>query len=500
MAVRRTLLSRPGTSSAGTELELRGVTASWGSLRGHATSTTRTVTALVALDGVIALAAALMALFLPVGERGGPVAGLVYPLLVATFPAVWLLATLLAGAYDRRLLVVGPDEFRRILNAGIWLFAGIALLDFVVNARVSRAFVGLAVLLATLLTLVGRAAARRVIGHRLGSGHPFHRMVVLGSRSEVSDLTRHIRRCPRGIYEVVAACVDTDAASIDLPDGPVPVAGRFADAIDAARRLGADTLAVAGPGTVGSRRLRELSWDLEGTGIQLVVAPAITELAGPRIVVRPMDGLPLLHVEEPEFRGARRVVKAVIDRCGAVVLTLLMAPLVAAIALAIRLTTRGPVIYRQERLGRHGHRFMMWKFRTMVDGADRLDVWHLNEHDGPLFKVRRDPRVTPIGRWLRRTSLDELPQLWNVITGSMSLVGPRPPIPHEAELYGDDVRRRLLVKPGMTGLWQVSGRSNLSWEEAVRLDLYYIENWSVGMDAVLLWRTIAAVVRGHGAY
>jgi exopolysaccharide biosynthesis polyprenyl glycosylphosphotransferase len=280
------------------------------------------------------------------------------------------------------------------------------------------------------------------------------------------------------------------------------VVGGIQEIAAAVRRMDADTIAVAGVTAVPSEALRRLSWELEGSGVDLVVAPAITDIAGPRIVVRPMNGLPVLHVGEPAFSGAQRVLKHGIEVMISALLLLVLFPLLLAVAVLIKLTTPGPVLFKQGRVGHGGRFFVMYKFRTMRCGAeserDNLSV--LNELDGPLFKLRSDPRVTPFGRWLRRYSVDELPQLWNVLMGSMSLVGPRPPLPEEVDAFPIDARRRLLVKPGITGLWQVSGRSDLSWEETLRLDLYYIDNWSVPYDLALLWRTVTAVLAGRGAY
>jgi exopolysaccharide biosynthesis polyprenyl glycosylphosphotransferase len=235
----------------------------------------------------------------------------------------------------------------------------------------------------------------------------------------------------------------------------------------------------------------------------MVVAPELTDVAGPRVHVSPVEGLPLMWVDQPAFTGARRVVKRGLDVVGATLLLVLMGPALLIVGLVVRLTSRGPALYRSTRLGVHGRPFTVLKFRTMYVGADqsRAELLELNEFDGGiLFKMRRDPRVTPIGRILRKLSIDELPQLINVIGGTMSLVGPRPPLPDEVERYGVHVRRRLLVKPGMTGLWQVSGRSDLSWEEAIRLDLYYVENWSLGLDLAIVLRTIWVVLTGRGAY
>jgi exopolysaccharide biosynthesis polyprenyl glycosylphosphotransferase len=269
-----------------------------------------------------------------------------------------------------------------------------------------------------------------------------------------------------------------------------------------AEQYGADTIAVTSARETAAQYLRELSWKLEGTGIELLVAPGLIEIAGPRLHIRPFEGLPLLAVEEPCFEGWRRVVKGGVDRAIAALALLVLAPVLVAVALAVRLTSRGPVLFRQQRVGLHGRVFTMVKFRSMVADADaHLDgLRDANVSDGLLFKVRSDPRVTPVGRWLRQLSLDELPQLFNVLCGSMSLVGPRPPLPGEVARYDTSVSRRLLVKPGLTGLWQISGRSDLPWEESVRLDLRYVENWSLALDLLIMWKTARAVLSRSGAY
>jgi exopolysaccharide biosynthesis polyprenyl glycosylphosphotransferase len=428
--------------------------------------------------------------------------GQAYVVLGAALPVVWVALLRLSGAYDRRLLAAGIEEYRRVTTAGTWLLAGVAASSYAAHADLSRGLVAITAPLVIGLTLAGRLGARRALQRRLLAGRALHRVVVAGSTEQVRELTRHMRRARRAGFSVVGACVPDRAGAVDLPGGAVPVLGPVESAAAAARGVGADTIAVAGGGGLPDGGLRRLSWELEGTGIRLVVAPAITDIAGPRIAVRPVDGLPLLDVEEPQFSGGQRLVKEVADRLCAGLLLLVLSPVLLAIAAVIRAGDPGPVLFRQVRVGHHGREFVLWKFRTMRHGAEgeRDTLLHLNEHDGPLFKMRSDPRVTPTGRWLRRHSLDELPQLWNVLTGSMSLVGPRPPLPSEAARFPEDVQRRLLVKPGITGLWQVSGRADLSWEEAVRLDLHYVENWSVTMDAMLLWRTVAIVLRGPGAY
>jgi exopolysaccharide biosynthesis polyprenyl glycosylphosphotransferase len=249
-------------------------------------------------------------------------------------------------------------------------------------------------------------------------------------------------------------------------------------------------------------RLRELAWELEKTGTDLCVAPALLDVAGPRTTIRPVAGLPLLHMDHPEFTGTKQVIKDAFDKLVGLSALALTAPVFLFVTLVIRLDDGGPAFFRQTRVGRDGRDFTVYKFRTMVMDAEKLktELAASNDHDGVLFKMRKDPRITKVGSWLRRWSLDELPQLLNVVRGDMSLVGPRPALPDEAARYGDYVRRRLVVKPGLTGLWQVNGRSDLSWEESVRLDLRYVENWSLVLDLQILWKTLSAVWRGSGAY
>jgi exopolysaccharide biosynthesis polyprenyl glycosylphosphotransferase len=280
------------------------------------------------------------------------------------------------------------------------------------------------------------------------------------------------------------------------------VLGGLGDVIDVVRDFEIDTVAVLPSPELEGAALRRLGWALEKTETELLLAPAVTDIAGPRVRIRPLCGLPLLHMERPELRGVRRLTKGGFDRVAAVSLLLIMLPALALLALIVGLTSRGGVFYRQERVGRDGRTFAMLKFRSMVAGADRLvpELATRSDGNGVLFKMRGDPRVTGVGKLMRRYSLDELPQLLNVIRGDMSLVGPRPPLPTEVERYGSDMHRRFLVKPGITGLWQVSGRSDLSWDDSVRLDVRYVENWSLTFDFMILWKTVGAVIRGPGAY
>jgi exopolysaccharide biosynthesis polyprenyl glycosylphosphotransferase len=263
-----------------------------------------------------------------------------------------------------------------------------------------------------------------------------------------------------------------------------------------------DTVAVLPCPELDGPALRRLGWELEDTQAELLLAPAVTEIAGPRVRIRPVSGLPLLHMERPEIKGVRRLTKGVFDRTCALLGLLLLLPVLLGVASAVKLTSRGPVFFTEERVGRDGVPFRMLKFRSMMVDADRMVDALVDQSDGNgvLFKKKVDPRVTRVGRVLRRYSVDELPQLINVLKGDMSLVGPRPPLQREVEKYGYDMRRRFLVKPGLTGLWQISGRSDLSWDDSVRIDVRYVENWSLTSDAMILCKTVGAVLRGSGAY
>ncbi len=297
-----------------------------------------------------------------------------------------------------------------------------------------------------------------------------------------------------------AALAAGDDAVAEVED--VPVLGDFAQAAAVAERIGADSVAVLACPEMDGVALRQLAWQIERDDIELVVAPALMDVTGPRISIRPVSGLPLLHVEHPELDGGRKVFKGLFDRAAALGGLLALSPLMLIVAFLIKVTSAGPVMFRQTRVGRGGREFTVLKFRTMVQDAEarKVELLQQNENDGVLFKIREDPRITRVGRWLRRYSLDELPQLFNVARGEMSLVGPRPPLPEEVAQYGGDVYRRLVVKPVLTGLWQVSGRSDLSWEESVRLDLRYVDNWTLAMDLQIMWKTWSAVFRGSGAY
>jgi exopolysaccharide biosynthesis polyprenyl glycosylphosphotransferase len=431
-----------------------------------------------------------------------------YLALSALLPLGFIAALGANRAYEKRYLFVGTDEYQRVLRAGLALTATLALFSYACEVRLARGYVVIALPLVTLTCLLTRFALRKVLHRaRKTRGACMRRVIVVGHELAVVAIARQLRRERYHGLKVVGACLPPIGRSgtpgwHDGQVGDIPVLGTFDDVAPAIRRAGADTVLVLSCPELDGHALRRLAWRLERDDIDLIVASSLVDVAGARTTIRPVDGLPMLHVEHPRLTGARRLIKTCFDRVGALSLLVGLSPILGVLALAVRMDSTGPVLFRQVRVGKDGREFVMYKFRTMhTDAEARLaELRHLNEGDGVLFKLRDDPRVTRVGRILRKLSLDELPQLLNVLAGSMSLVGPRPPLPQEVAAYADDVHRRLAVRPGMTGLWQVSGRSDLPWEEAVRLDLRYVENWSLSLDLVILLRTLSAVTRGAGAY
>jgi exopolysaccharide biosynthesis polyprenyl glycosylphosphotransferase len=425
-----------------------------------------------------------------------------YVVLGAVLPIAWLACVALERGYESRYFGTGPEEFRSVLRATVALTALVAVTSYATKSNVARGFVVLAVPLTCLGAMMLRWLLHRAIANRRFLGHCMRRVLVVGHNEQVRTLRRHLEERPADGYVVVATCLPR-GGTVREPSPESEKLGRTeVDILAAVDLYGVDVVAVAADPELAGHSLRRLSWALEQRGVELIVSPGIVEVAGPRISIRPVAGLSLLHLERPSVSGGPHLLKNIFDRVVGGLLLLMVAPLLLVIGVVVAVTSRGPVLFRQTRVGRAGVEFTMLKFRTMcVDAEQRKAEFHaVDDGNGILFKLRDDPRVTPIGRHLRRFSLDELPQLVNVLRGEMSLVGPRPPLPAEVARYAIDDARRMLVKPGLTGLWQVSGRSDLTWEESMRLDLRYADNWSIALDLLILWKTARAVLGRSGAY
>ena len=436
-----------------------------------------------------------------------------YLALTVLLAVLWMLALQWGGSRDAEVVGHGPEEYKRVLQTSVGLFGLIAISSYVFKLQLPRAYV-LVMLPAGLAALtMSRFTWRRWLhSHRL-NGRFMSMVLVVGNVRTVRELLTDLHRAPLAGYGVLGVSIHENSPLADLTIDPetgrrqvdgVSVLGGLDNVAATALKYGADTVAVTSTAAFGPAAVRRLSWELEKTNIQLVLAPALTNIAGPRIHTKPIAGLPLIHVDKPTYRGANRIVKRSFDTIGSALLLLAFSPLLIALMAAVKFTSPGPIFFKQERVGINGDVFRMIKFRSMVvDAEARLAELKKQQRDAgndTLFKMKDDPRITSIGRIIRRFSLDELPQLVNVLKGDMSLVGPRPPLMDEVATYHREARLRLLVRPGMTGLWQVSGRSSLSWEDTVRLDTYYVENWSLTSDLVILWKTVKAVVSSSGAY
>jgi exopolysaccharide biosynthesis polyprenyl glycosylphosphotransferase len=446
------------------------------------------------------LGAALFGVSLALVVRFGAQINLGYVVLGAALPIAWLACVALERGYETRYFGTGPEEFRSIIRAAVALTAVVAVTSYATKSQVARGFVVLAVPMTCFAAMFVRWLLHRQISKRRFLNRCMRRVLVVGRNDQVTTLRRHLEERKTDGYVVVASCLPRG----DVFEEPEPERlGRAEmDILKAVDEWDVEVVAVATDPELAGHSLRKLSWALEQRGVDLIVSPGIVEVAGPRISIRPVAGLSLLHLERPSVSGGPHVLKSIFDRVVGGLMVLALSPLLLITAILVKLSSRGPVLFRQTRVGRGGEQFRMLKFRTMVVDAEerKAELHALNEGNGILFKLRDDPRVTRIGRYLRRFSIDELPQLVNVLRGEMSLVGPRPPLPAEVAQYQIDDARRMLVKPGLTGLWQVSGRSDLTWEESMRLDLRYADNWSIALDLLILWKTARAVLGSDGAY
>jgi exopolysaccharide biosynthesis polyprenyl glycosylphosphotransferase len=415
----------------------------------------------------------------------------------------WMLANVSMGTYARAHLGVGTIEYARICSAAGITAGAIGIISYLTKFNLSRGFFVLIFAIGVPLLLLWRWFARRLVHRAHDHGHLLTRVIISGSASHIDEVAAVLERESWLGYRIVGALVPSSSTTSTTTPRGVPVVGMTGRTADAVRREKADLVVFTEGAFPSAVDFRRIAWDLEGHHVQMAVVPSLSDISSGRMMMRPVGGVPLVHVEQPQSLEASRGLKRVFDLVGASVLLVLALPLMIVCAVLVKVGDGGPVLFRQTRVGRDGMLFECLKLRSMVVDAEAQlsGVTHLtSDPESVLFKARRDPRVTRVGAFMRRFSIDELPQLFNVISGDMSLVGPRPALPAEVRRYHPDVQRRLHVRPGMTGLWQVSGRSDLSWDDTVRLDLYYVDNWSIVQDLTIMAKTVHAVLRSRGAY
>jgi exopolysaccharide biosynthesis polyprenyl glycosylphosphotransferase len=435
-------------------------------------------------------------------QPGEPPLFVNYTLISLVLTGLWVLALRLGGTRNYRVVGQGSTEYKLVADASGRLFGLVAIVAFIFKIDLARGYILLAFPVGILVLLFFRWAWRQWLAVEREQGRFASNVLLIGSEQSVRHIATQLARDTSAGYRVVGAWVKGVPAGAVVHDVPVRTSEESDSIVDALDSFGADTVVVTSSDALSAAELRELSWQLVPGVHHLVLAPSLTDVGGPRIHTRPVAGLPLIHVETPRSEGWKKYGKRWLDILGSAAMLLLLSIPLLAVALLVKVTSRGPVFYRQERVGLNGEPFEMLKFRSMRENADAElhSLLAAQGSDGkPLFKVKDDPRITPIGKFLRKYSIDEFPQLINVLGGEMSLVGPRPQREAEVALYDRVSYRRLLIKPGMSGLWQVSGRSELSWEDAIRLDLYYVENWSLMGDINILWRTVKAVVAPGGS-
>lgn len=440
-------------------------------------------------------------------EIAGISSAVTYAGVSVVLAGLWIAFLAIFRTRSTRVIGDGAEEYRRIVSATFRLFGVIAIVSLLFRIEFARLYLAIALPVGLLALLLSRWIWRNVVGQLRSKGEYKTSVLIVGSRTAAVSMAQSFEKSPASGFAVVGICMPGYEAPRDgvvhIEGTDIPVLGDEHGVLDAIEECGADTVAVTATEHLGHKGIRKMIWDLEKTNVDLVVAPGVVDVAGPRLVMRPVAGFPLIHVEKPQYNGATRFSKTAFDLTFAALVLVMISPILLAVAIAVKTTSRGPVFYKSERMGIDGKPFSMIKFRSMTVDADKQVAHLLDQNEGAggvLFKLRDDPRVTPVGKVLRRFSLDELPQFVNVLKREMSVVGPRPPLRREVEAYNGEVRRRLLVKPGVTGLWQVSGRSDLSWEETVRLDLSYVENWSMVGDLLIIAKTMKAVAGSDGAY
>lgn len=420
-----------------------------------------------------------------------------YWLFSAGLIVIWMWALGLIDSRSDRVIGTGNTEYVRVTRASFNVFGLIAIIAFLLQVEVARGYLLVSLPTGVIMLTLVRWLWRQWLVSKRRRGDYSAQVLLVGSQASVAQISHDLTRNLGAGYRVVGACIPAGDRGTTIDGTSIPVLGSVDDIPNAMAVSGADTVAVTSIGDLPPYKVKQISWGLEAGRQHLVLAPSITDIAGPRIQTRPVSGLPLIHVETPRFSSGERFFKRMMDITLSIIGVTLISPLILTLALLVKLTSPGPILFKQTRVGYHGREFKMLKFRSMVTNAEELLTELRASQDAGnevMFKMANDPRVTRIGRLMRKFSLDELPQLLNVISGTMSLVGPRPPLPAEVAQYADHVHRRFLVKPGITGLWQVSGRSTLSWEDTVRLDLSYVENWTMLTDAMIMARTLKAAL------
>ena len=456
------------------------------------------------LMGVVDLAMVALSLALSafvtedVAVEGGPSRWRYLLLGVATLPA-WLAIMSGQRLYNVRFIGRRIDEARRIINATFLGTMAVALAGYFAGIDVPRTRIVVLFVVVTTLVSIEREVARRIFGALRERGKLVRNVVIAGANPEGRELAAMLRT-DRWLGYRVLGFVDDDPDTDTEPVPGVPLLGTVADAGEILRaRPGASVIVAAS--AIESSTTNRLARDLLDRGVHVELSSTLRDIASQRLVVRPLGRFPVVYVEPVQRDGWRRTAKRSFDLVLALATLVATSPLVLAAMVAIRVDSPGPVLFRQVRVGRNGRPFEVLKLRTMVRDAEarRDELLAANEADGPLFKMRDDPRITRVGRFLRTSSIDELPQLWNVVRGEMSLVGPRPALPHETEAWDPLLTQRLRVTPGITGMWQVNGRSESSFEDYTRLDLYYVDNWSLLIDLAILAKTVPVVLLRRGA-
>lgn len=418
----------------------------------------------------------------------------------------WMIALSVFRTRDPKTFDSGSLQYQAVARSTFTLFGWVAITALLLKWEPSRGFLAMSFAIGTSLLFLERRAWRTWVLRQRGKGRFLARVLVIGGVGTAKAMTLRFSADASSGLRVVGVWVPDRVAApnerFHSNDSTVPVLGTESDLGEALDIGAVDTVVVTDTEHLGHDGMRELAWALEDRDVNLLVAPNVVDVAGPRIHLQAHGNMPLIYLSGPSYSRARTLRRAIFDRSFAAAVLVASSPLLLLAALAVRISSRGPIFYRSERIGAHGVPFQMLKLRTMVQGADQMleEIEQRNDGAGPLFKVRVDPRVTRVGRFLRRYSIDELPQFINVLRGDMSVVGPRPPLRSEVDTYSDPMRRRLLVKQGVTGLWQVSGRSDLTWEDSVRLDLDYVENWTMLRDMQIIFRTARAVLASRGAY